>query len=64
MLCNRVQSSCAQVAADLATLRQAVDSAREARDEGEVRAVTLELVQAKIAKTALRLYNAEVVYIV
>jgi len=38
---------------------QAVEGAIESRDEETVRQATLKVVQAKIAKTALRLHNAQ-----
>jgi hypothetical protein len=50
-----------RVVEDLPALRQAVECAKEVQDEAQVRDATLKVVQAKIAKTALRLYNAELV---
>lgn len=50
-----------RVVEDLPALRQVVECAKEVEDEAQVRDATLRVVQAKIAKTALRLYNAELV---
>lgn len=44
---------------DLPALRQAVEAAREIREEERIREAALQVVQAKIAKTAQRLFNAE-----